>query len=260
MKTLKQEKSFRILSCDGGGTRSIISLVFLDKISQITGKHPTELFDLFVGSSAGAILVALINMRDNSERGYKYSTKDLKELYLSESSLLLESSYWRRFVTINGIYGNMYCTKKRDEKLKSWFNSSELKDSIKDIIIPSFSLTDGVPVLFKSRKAKCNEKDNYLVEDVIRASTALPTIFPPHKLVKTIGDKVEEFYCIDAIYAKNPVLFGISEVINKYERTTDNLLILSLGTGYSKADQFEGSRVISGVTFLTNVLQHQLII
>ena len=58
----KSKRPFRILSCHGGGARGVIPSLVLLRIEQITGKHPSELFDLMIGTSTGALVCTVLNV------------------------------------------------------------------------------------------------------------------------------------------------------------------------------------------------------
>ena len=50
--------SKKIICFDGGGVRTIASLVFLKKFEAETGKKISDIFDMFIGTSAGAFNAA----------------------------------------------------------------------------------------------------------------------------------------------------------------------------------------------------------
>ena len=50
--------SKRIISFDGGGVRAIAGIVFLKKFEEETGQKVYDTFDMFVGTSAGALNAA----------------------------------------------------------------------------------------------------------------------------------------------------------------------------------------------------------
>lgn len=52
----RPEKTYRVLSCDAGGLRGTFSLCFLARFEEETGTSCHELFDLFAGTSTGAII------------------------------------------------------------------------------------------------------------------------------------------------------------------------------------------------------------
>ena len=52
---LKQtDKPKKIISFDGGGVRVIAGIVFLKKLEIESGRKISDIFDMFVGTSAGA--------------------------------------------------------------------------------------------------------------------------------------------------------------------------------------------------------------
>jgi len=49
-----------VLSCDGGGVRGLVTAQFLYRLEEAAGRPLHELFDLYAGTSVGAIVVASI--------------------------------------------------------------------------------------------------------------------------------------------------------------------------------------------------------
>ena len=50
----KKNNIKKVLSFDGGGVRAIAGVVFLQKLEAEIGKKVSDIFDLFIGTSAGA--------------------------------------------------------------------------------------------------------------------------------------------------------------------------------------------------------------
>ena len=50
----KKDIQKKIISFDGGGVRVIAGIVFLKKLEAESGKKISDIFDMFVGTSAGA--------------------------------------------------------------------------------------------------------------------------------------------------------------------------------------------------------------
>lgn len=228
----QQQKPFRILSIEGGGIRGIIPSLILMKLEQITGRHTTELFDLLAGTSTGGLIVAVLTMPKTVETSdprvrWKFQAKDLLDVYLKEGPLVFEYSAWKKFVTINGIYGPMYDTKNRDERYKAWVDDVRLKDTLKDIVLTSYDRCKDEPIFFKSRKARQDPKHDYSMLDCVKAATAAPTVWPSHQ----VGDTLY----MDALHGKNPSMFAVIEAHAHYpEARWNNMKVLSLGTGYTK--------------------------
>lgn len=280
-------KKVVILSCCGGGTRGIIPSLVLDKLFQLTGKHPTEMFDIMVGTSTGAIITTVLNVRDDAciditltrpiedpiyparnpdsqiqetvlldkifpyTTRPKYSTKDLIHIYQNEAKNTLESSLWKRIYTMNGLYGAMFSTTNRDIKFKEWLGDNRLKDTLTDLMITSYDMCTQTPVFFKTRKAKVDESRDYSLQDILKAATAAPTIWPPFHFNDTLY--------MDALYAKNPTLFGVIEALKHYSVHPQDIHVLSIGTGYSSNTYDIKQITTSGLEFLGNVFDSTLI-
>ena len=52
----RQKKTYKkVLSLDGGGVRGLASVIFLKELEKSLGKTVFELFDFFIGTSAGGL-------------------------------------------------------------------------------------------------------------------------------------------------------------------------------------------------------------
>ena len=54
----------KIICFDGGGVRTIAALVFLKKFEAESGKKVSDIFDMFIGTSAGAFNAACLHTED----------------------------------------------------------------------------------------------------------------------------------------------------------------------------------------------------
>ena len=73
----KQAKSKKIISFDGGGVRAIAGIVFLKKLEAASGKKVSDIFDMFVGTSAGAFNAAcLAHANISADELKKYWSKE----------------------------------------------------------------------------------------------------------------------------------------------------------------------------------------
>ena len=223
--------------------------MILVKLEQITGKHATELFDLFIGTSTGAMICSVLTTPAPSDSNlttpWKYTAKDLLDVYIKEGAITFESSMWRKVTTINGLYGPMYHTRNRDDRFKAWIGDLKIRDTLKDIILTSYDMCTQSPHFFKTRKARDSEDENHFLIDCIKAATAAPTIWPPHPIGKGLY--------IDALYGKNPALFGVIEASKHYKAPLDNIKLLSLGTGHMRKREEPNKITTSGPAFLMEV-------
>ncbi len=111
----------KILSLDGGGTRGIIPATILDCLFRETGKHPTDLFDLFAGTSTGGILSIGLT--------YGLPTAELIDLYQKKAKDIFYDSGWDDLR--DGFGKNLgadYSNKHLKKILRETFGSATLKD------------------------------------------------------------------------------------------------------------------------------------
>ena len=85
-KTQKSPK--KIISFDGGGVRAIAGIVFLKKFEATTGKKVSDIFDMFVGTSAGSLNAACFASRSMDASDVK---KYWSEEYLNR---IMEASFF----------------------------------------------------------------------------------------------------------------------------------------------------------------------
>lgn len=240
-------RRFRILSVDGGGIRGILPSTVLCKLQEMCGgKHPSELFDLMVGTSTGSMIVAVLAASDKDKKPM-YQTSHLMDIYMKECPKVFSSSTWRTITSVYGIYGGKFSTKLRDELFQQWLGDVDLANTLVDIVIPSFELCAKRPAFFKTRKAREDPNENHPLEEVVKAALAAPIVFPVHQ--------INEQLFMDALYGKCPSMFAIIEALKHYDVSLSDIDMLSLGTGYTTDDNAESipKTVQSGLSFLVEV-------
>lgn len=222
-----QKKRVQLLSVDGGGVRCIIPLRILKEITKRTGLAVHEIFDGFAGTSAGAFLLnALLIPGENN--GAKFTPSilwkrlddDLPKIFNETLSRELEGGF--------GLFESKYSAKPLRESVTELVDQALFKDQIAEILVPSFNKNTYEPIIFtREESRKDNEKSALKVYDVILASTAAPTYFPPHKM--EMGGN--EYSCVDGgLVANNPSAFCYAQA-KKSGHKNKKILLVSLGTG-----------------------------
>ena len=228
--------SRKLLACDGGGIRGIISIEVIARIESELRKSSgnpklvlADYFDYVAGTSTGAIIATLIALG--------FSTDEIRDFYLrSGAEMFHKARLWERFRT-----------KFEDDQL-----SKMLRDVIgEDTTLGSEKLrtllmmvlrnatTDSPWPLSNNPKAKYNDAaraDCNLklpLWQLVRASTAAPTYFPPE--VVRVG---RDFIFVDGAVTmfNNPAfqlfLMATSEPYHLLWPTgADKMLLISVGTG-----------------------------
>jgi len=220
------QKPFRVLSIDGGGFLGLASAAFIRGIESHEGVRFTDSFDLFCGTSTGAIIaLALANGR---------SGEDLVKLYKKLGPDVFPTRSWnawplffRSFVCAK--YGN----RPLRNALKQEFGSStigDLRNKGRHVLVPAFNLTTGFPRLFKTdHSTKLSQHDGYSLVDVAMASTAAPTYLPIVKLTHPTDGSVE-YFCDGGVAANHPALLGFTEATYEMKHPPGYVQVLSIST------------------------------
>jgi patatin-like phospholipase/acyl hydrolase len=231
----------KLLACDGGGIRGIISVEILARIEKelraASGKPGLVLadyFDYVAGTSTGAIIATLVSLG--------FSMDEAREFYLKSGAEMFQPArLW--------------------ERLRTKFDDDNLTKMLKDIIGEATTLaserlrtllmivlrnatTDSPWPVSSNPRAKYNElavrgdgSNLHLpLWQLVRASTAAPTYFPPE--VINVGPHQFVFVDGGVTMYNNPAfhlfLMATTEPYRLCWPTgEDRMLVISVGTGAS---------------------------
>jgi patatin-like phospholipase/acyl hydrolase len=222
--------NFRILSCDGGGIRGVLTAVLLDRLATA---YPALLQDragtitMFAGTSTGGILaLGLAN---------RLSPAQIRDLYVTNGKLIFDSSWARDVVEIGGLSGSKYNNENLKQILQDTFGALKLQDLAPRVLIASFSLDNQDPdpsrrtwgPKFFHNFPGPDSDGNALVVDVAMSTSAAPTYFPSYGVFVDGG-----------VIANNPSMAAVAQTLdarNKPEErgTLADIKLLSVGTGES---------------------------
>lgn len=204
----------KIICFDGGGVRTIAALVFLKKLEAESGKKVADIFDMFIGTSAGAFNAACFAFGGfSADKVKKYWSKS----YLDK--IMKSSFFWDKASLIQA--RPRYESDGRAELLHQIFKSNTLKESNKPFLCYAYDIEKRTHVVFDTANTP-----NTLFTDAIAASSAAPMYFPTHQMR-------DKSWMIDgSIVSNNPTLIGYS--YSKKILEANNIKILSLGSGLNK--------------------------
>lgn len=229
----KKEKPKKIISFDGGGVRVIAGIVFLKKLEAHMGIKAADIFDMFIGTSAGsfnASCLALHNMSADKLKSY------WSKSYLDR--MMHTSFFWDRASLIQA--RPRYESKGRIDLLNEIFSNSTLGESYKPVVTLCYDIEKRNHVIYSSHLTP-----NISFVDAIAASSAAPMYFPTHQMQ-------DETWKIDgSVVTNNPTLIGYMQAKNYFN--TENIKILSIGSGKNtKTINGESSAKWGGVGWLRN--------
>lgn len=231
-----------MLALDGGGIRGAISLGFLEKIeTMLRERHGNpnlllcDYFDLIGGTSTGGIIAALL--------ATGHSASEVVSMYSALGGK---------------IFGDKFSVLSIGNKLKANYNDKPLQEELLqlfgDIRLGDDRIRTGICInakradtfstwsMINHPEAKYYEPQapgeignkDYLLREVVRASTAAPTYFLPQRM--DIGNRQATFVDGGVSMANNPsfqlfLLATLQGFPFHWETGADKLLLASIGTG-----------------------------
>lgn len=236
----------RILSIDGGGIRGILPgqiLVALEeKLQRQNGNKEARIadyFDLIAGTSTGGILTCLYLCpgKEEPERP-RFSACEAVNFYLERGDDIFDVSLWQRLSSGDGLWDEKYSEDDLEKYLKAYFEDLKLSELLKPCLITAYNIKRRKTHFFGQHKAKERAKDDFLVRDVARATSAAPTYFEVPRVLNLLSPP-EPYPLIDGgVFANNPALCAYAEARTFPEKpTAKDMFILSLGTKVTKTER-----------------------
>ena len=235
------ERTYNILSIDGGGIRGLIPAKLLcdleHELRKRTGKdHLYEHFDLICGTSTGAILAIGISLGVPADQ--------LVDFYKNYAKIIFPRWYLKFLPRKSRVLiSSIYSSKQLRKKLEEVFTKANdgklplLNDLKTNVCIPSFNGNEGEINVLKTKHHPEYYRDFKLpAHDVALASASAPVYFPPHSFSydNELG-KGQLINMIDGgIFANNPALIGILEAAEKLKKPLHSIKLLSISTGKGK--------------------------
>ena len=214
------QKTFRILSIDGGGVRGVFAAKILSLMETKLQINIHKTFDLIVGTSTGSIIAAATVI--------KYDLTQLVDDYQKSASKIFQKRY-----NLLGLYRAKYDSKPLENFLFEKLGDIKLGEIKKPLILNATNVSVGDVHLFKSYYQKQQRKGDYVRDGKVPlyratlASCSAPIYFDPVDIDDTL-------ICDGGIWANNPSLVGYTDAIRNFRVGADNIKILSLGTGQTK--------------------------
>jgi patatin-like phospholipase/acyl hydrolase len=135
---------------------------------------------------------------------------------------------------MGGVLDEMYSATELEKALDDYFGETKLSELLKPCLITSYDIKRRMGHFFTQHDARKKTGWDYLIKDVARATSAAPTYFECSD-VKSVSEV--SYPLIDGgVFVNNPTLCAFAEVYNENKTAPDKMVILSLGTGYSKKE------------------------
>jgi len=256
VKLLANSDDFKILTCDGGGIRGLITTVILERLEQKLGSPLKNYFDMFAGTSTGSIIACCIAKGLPASAIRKFYEEKGKEIFPDLKSLdFLWNSLINRVKT-----GDFSLPLFPSDGLEKVLQDTEifgdaLFGTLPLTLVVAYDTYNRTAVVFKSNQPEFSQIS---IWEVCRCSSAAPTAFsgyvltdpnyinslrqdPNHSIIKNpvkieIPPDTNGVPIIDGgVVANNPSLCAIAECLNLKRSSKpvslQNILVASFGTG-----------------------------
>ncbi len=211
------KRNFNILTLDGGGAKGIYSLGVLHEVEAKLKTPLVNHFDLFYGTSTGAIIAVSLAKGKTVEY--------IKDLYL------------RKIPNVMSKFSSAQRAKALKSILQDEFKSDTFDSMKKPVGIVATSLDERKVKIFKSisemaqgRKESFKPAWGFSIVDSLMASCAATPFFNKVKLVN--NKEGINFSLMDGGFAaNNPTLFALIDALRAFKRQRNELKVLNVGTG-----------------------------
>lgn len=246
--------SLNVLSICGGGVRGVIPMYTLREIEKQYKIPISKIFDYYSGSSIGSVIIAALLVSDDGINP-KFTCD---ELYVKIEELckkIFYTSWYYWWKTMDGAFGSKYKSENLEKLLLDFFGDKKMKDLLKPVCFPCYATHEVKKTVNNKEEILVVEDPIYftrenhselLIRDVLRGTTAAPTIFDPkvmiiddvtYTLASTNDSKSYKLYD-SGVAVNNPSLIAILKATNNLQIIDKSQIHeLCLGTGIGMAPQ-----------------------
>lgn len=235
---LKKDGQKKLLALDGGGIRGMITLEILAKIERLlqerSGKGEefvlADYFDYIAGTSTGAIIATCLALGMRVDK--------IRKFYIESGEAMFDKAGLLRRFRYKYEDENLAQSLKKEIGEETTLGSENLRTLL--MLVMRNATTDSPWPVSNNPGAKYNDTNrtdcnlSFPLWQLVRASTAAPTYFPPE--VISVGEKKFVFVDGGVTMYNNPAfqLFLMATVEPykvQWQTGEDQMLLVSIGTG-----------------------------
>jgi patatin-like phospholipase/acyl hydrolase len=232
----------RLLACDGGGIRGLISLEILGRLEALLREALGagddfvlgDYFDYVGGTSTGAIIATCIALGFSIDRIRKFYIESGKKMF--RRAPFFKQFYYKDIAT--NLTAQLREVLRHEDGTELTLGDERLRTLL--LVVMRNATTSSPWPLSNNPAAKYNDRAqsgcnlDLPLWKIVRASTAAPTFFPPEDV--TIGDTRYVFVDGGITMYNNPafllfLMATLPEYRLDWETGEDKMLLVSVGTG-----------------------------
>lgn len=225
------EKEFKILSIDGGGIKGLYSAKILEKLEEKYNCNISDYFDMICGTSTGGLIALALSLKIPAIDICKFYEEEGPKIFPNFKKVKFGKIKLSRGTLKQVLYGGKFSDKPLKKALDGIFKENKIGDSNNLLCIPSYTITEARPFVFKydHKEGKLDRDNGALMVDIALATSAAPTYFPMAEL-KYYDNKQ---FIDGGVWGNNPTLVGLLEALDYFvgkDKEFDKLKILSISS------------------------------
>ena len=206
------EKTFNVLTIDGGGLRGMYAASIILNMEQKLGINFKDEFDLIAGTSTGAIIAAGLAIG--------LPAQSIVDLYMEKGEFIFKKNFW------GGVVTPKYNNNNLKQVLEDVFGDKRFNDAKTRLMVTATNVSDGMQWIFKSLYHESLTRDQGVkLADAVLSSCCAPVYFNPYQVN-------DQLLADGGLWANNPALVALAETVgHNIDIKKYKIRILSLGTG-----------------------------
>lgn len=228
----KEKREFKILAIDGGGIKGLYSSTILEHFEERFNCLLSDYFDLLCGTSTGGLIALAASLKIPMTKVSQFYQEEGPKIFPKQSVLWLPRILGKR-MTVGDLKQVFYKGKFSDGPLRNAlhgvFGSHKIADSHNYLCIPSYTITEARPWVFKKDHHELDRDDKAYYVDVALATSAAPTFFP----LAEIPYYDHKQFIDGGVWANNPTLAGLIEALRFFvgtDKEFNSVKILSVSS------------------------------
>ena len=209
----KTNREFKILSIDGGGIKGLYSARILEHFEKKFNCSISDYFDLLCGTSTGGLIALAASLKIPMSEICTFYEKEGPVIFPEYPKNRWLSRLFKKKITqgdINQILkGGKFSDIPLKTSLQKVFGDRKIGESQNYLCIPSYTITEARPWVFKKDFGELDRDDKAYYVDVALATSAAPTFFP----MAEIAYYDNKQFIDGGVWANNPTLIGLIEAL-----------------------------------------------
>lgn len=239
----------KVLAIDGDGLRVLPALHCLAYLEKRSGRPIWELFDVIVGSSAGALVAAALTVPAGPEKA-RFTAQEVLENFPGWWTRICRTPPAHPLLSAGGRTAPRLLSRERHAVIGEIFGEAQTGEALTTIVLPAFVLEDRMPFFFASDMGQSttpsnalgravSEAGDFFLADAVIAATGDPAVFAPSQ-IRSIGGEQNLTVTGPQLYAANPALLAAAESLLRYPGRS--CVVISFGAGYVEPERASAPR------------------